>query len=75
MGLDPAQCLVFEDALSGVRAAKAAGMFVVAVPDSRLDTAPFLDAGVDVLVASLSDWDASAWRLEAPKVVASSGRD
>lgn len=74
MGLDPAQCLVFEDALSGVGAAKAAGMFVVAVPDSRLDTTPFLEAGADVLVGSLSDWDASVWQLEAPKET-TDGRD
>ncbi|CAN0224199.1 unnamed protein product, partial [Hapterophycus canaliculatus] len=64
MGKKPHECLAFEDALSGVRSAKAAGMFVVAVPDPRLDKAPFLEAGADLLLGSLSEWDPSAWRLE-----------
>lgn len=64
IGLNPRECLAFEDALSGVRSAKAAGMFVVAVPDRRLDTGPFLEAGADLLLESLSEWDSSAWRLE-----------
>ncbi|CAM9216835.1 unnamed protein product, partial [Ectocarpus sp. 8 AP-2014] len=63
MGIKPQECLAFEDALSGVRSAKAAGMLVVAVPDPRLDKAPFLEAGADSLLGSLGEWDPSAWRL------------
>ncbi|CAM9497416.1 unnamed protein product [Ectocarpus sp. 13 AM-2016] len=68
MGIKPQECLAFEDALSGVRSAKAAGMLVVAVPDPRLDRAPFLEAGADLLLGSLGEWDPSAWRLETGAV-------
>lgn len=48
-----------------MRSAKAAGMLVVAVPDPRLDKGPFLEAGADLLLGSLSEWDPSVWRFEA----------
>jgi beta-phosphoglucomutase-like phosphatase (HAD superfamily) len=38
MNVLPQHCLVFEDAMNGIQAAKAAGCIVVAIPDARYDT-------------------------------------
>jgi HAD superfamily hydrolase (TIGR01509 family) len=56
LDVDPSTCLVFEDAFNGVRAAKAAGMRCVAVPESPYDPARFTEA--DMIVNSLEaiDW-------------------
>lgn len=35
IGVSPKDCIVFEDGMPGVQAGKAAGCFVVAIPDSR----------------------------------------
>ncbi|KAK9901907.1 hypothetical protein M0R45_001864 [Rubus argutus] len=59
--IDPNKCLVFEDAPSGVHAAKNAGMYVVMVPDSRLDNS-FHDAA-DQVLGSLLDLNPSDWGL------------
>jgi sugar-phosphatase len=55
LGVNPSNCLVFEDALNGVKAAKAAGMKCVTVPESPYDPARFADA--DLIVDSLNDID------------------
>lgn len=54
MGLEPSSCIVCEDALVGIAAARAAGMGVVAVPTSH--TPEELDAaGADRVVMRLDD--------------------
>ena len=62
LGVAPARCVVFEDAPAGVRAAKAAGMSCVAVPERPHDPV-FGEA--DVVLGSLEDLDDAVWaRLE-----------
>lgn len=53
LGVAPERCVVFEDAENGVVAAKAAGMYCVAVPDKRWSPGDFSRA--DLIVPSLED--------------------
>ncbi len=56
LGAEPAQCAVFEDNLTALRAAKRAGMFTVGVFDEAArDTAPQLMAEADVFVRTFSE--------------------
>lgn len=50
---EPARSLVIEDSVAGVRAAKAAGMSVVALPDAALDAERFAEA--DLVVRSYAE--------------------
>ncbi|MBP1608909.1 MAG: (DL)-glycerol-3-phosphatase 2 [Acidobacteria bacterium] len=61
MKAQPERCLVFEDAPSGVKAARAAGMHVIAVPDSNMAHYPFPEA--DEILASLEEFDPAKWGL------------
>jgi len=61
--IDPKQVLVFEDAPSGVEAALAAGMHVIAVPDKMQDVALFSKA--DQILPSLCDFKPEEWHLPA----------
>ncbi|KAI4344409.1 hypothetical protein L6164_011640 [Bauhinia variegata] len=59
--VDPSKTLVFEDAPSGVLAAKTAGMFVVMVPDPRLDKS--FQESADQVLNTLLDFNPSIWGL------------
>ncbi|CAH8275346.1 unnamed protein product [Arabidopsis lyrata] len=59
--VDPQKVLVFEDAPSGVQAAKNAGMNVIMVPDPRLDKSYCNVA--DQVLASLLDFKPEEWGL------------
>ncbi|ERT09583.1 pseudouridine-5'-monophosphatase [Lyngbya aestuarii BL J] len=61
LGAKPENCLVFEDALAGVAAAKAAGMAVVAVPAADMDQQLYLEA--DQILNSLSEFQPEDWQL------------
>jgi pseudouridine-5'-monophosphatase len=65
LGVDPKDCLVFEDALSGVRAGKAAGCTVVAIPDPRFsaEERAVFDAEADVVVDNLWAFDGRKWGI------------
>lgn len=53
LDVDPAACVVVEDAPAGIAAAHAAGMQVIAVPDPALERRQVADA--DLVVASLAE--------------------
>lgn len=53
-GVTPADCLVFEDAISGVKAAKAAGMTACAVTTS-FSREEVIDAGADFVCTDLRE--------------------
>ncbi len=55
LGLSPAECVVFEDATVGVRAAKAAGMRCIAVPNPDAMQPQDL-AAADLILPSLSEF-------------------
>ncbi len=60
---DPATCLVFEDSPAGVKAAKAAGMFVVAVPAAHMNRELYQQA--DEILPRLADFAPTHWGLPA----------
>jgi HAD superfamily hydrolase (TIGR01509 family) len=66
LGVEPRRCLVVEDSLNGVKAAKAAGMTCVLVPNRTIPPAPGTAELADVVVERLADLDpAKAVRTHA----------
>ena len=61
LGANPTHCLVFEDSLAGVKAARTAGMSVVAVPGPHGDLSEYTDA--NLVLRSLLDFDPTPWSL------------
>jgi pseudouridine-5'-monophosphatase len=59
MRADPENCLVFEDSPAGIVAARAAGMYVVAVPDPHMDHGVY--RGAHEILRSLEEFDPSRW--------------
>jgi HAD superfamily hydrolase (TIGR01509 family) len=53
LGLQPAEAIAFEDSVNGIRAAKGAGVFVVAVPNPITQTFALDEA--DLLLGSLEE--------------------
>lgn len=65
LGIPPEACLVVEDALSGVAAAKAAHMRVAAIPDSRFMDPREYKKQADYVLGSLSEIPDLVGRLRA----------
>lgn len=55
LGVDPSDCVVFEDALMGIRAAKAAGMHCIAVPEAANAAVPEFSELADLVLPSLNE--------------------
>jgi beta-phosphoglucomutase-like phosphatase (HAD superfamily) len=60
--LSPMDCWIIEDSLAGVRAAKAAGSFTVAIT-TTFGAAPLSAAGADMIVKSFSELQGTMRRL------------
>ena len=63
LNADPATCLVLEDSPAGVKAAKDAGMSVVAVPAAHMEKALYSEA--DSVLDTLAAFDPAPWGLPA----------
>jgi len=58
IGVNPKDCVVFEDGMPGVQAGKAAGCFVVAIPDPRFtdDERKIFERTADLVLENLSQF-------------------
>jgi HAD superfamily hydrolase (TIGR01509 family) len=64
--ISPETCLVIEDALAGVAAAKAANMRVAAIPDTRFVGTQEYEKEADFVLASLSEIPTLICRVNGP---------
>ena len=55
LGVDASEAVAFEDSPNGVRAAKAAGIFCIAVPNDVTRDLGLEEAGADLVLDSLAD--------------------
>ena len=62
MNAEPEHCLVFEDSPTGIAAARAAGMYAVAVPDPHMDHVVYREA--HEILRSLEEFDPSRWGFD-----------
>lgn len=67
LGVDPTSCLVVEDSANGVRAARAAGMTVVLVPNRSVPPAPGTAEQADLVLDRLSDLDPASVERRADR--------
>ena len=65
LGIAPEACLVVEDALAGVAAARAANMRVAAIPDTRFVDPLAYEKEADYVLGSLSEIPALIRRVNA----------
>lgn len=63
LNCEPAACLVFEDAPSGLQAGLAAGMRVIAIPDPNMDRTRYANA--HQVLDSLQAFEPERWGLPA----------
>lgn len=70
IGVDPSECIVFEDALSGCKSGKAAGCVVIAVPDPRTDARDreIFAQHADAVLNDFWEFDGSKWGLNVKMI-------
>jgi HAD superfamily hydrolase (TIGR01509 family) len=61
LGVDPARCAAVEDSHNGIRSAKAAGMFVVAVPNPHYPPDGEAMAQADVVLGSIAELEPASF--------------
>jgi len=72
LGLLPKECLAFEDAITGVRSAKAAGCYVVAIPDSRYtkeEKKQIFEVEADIVLDTLWEFDGTPFGIQLSNII------